>query len=570
MSVENHKRRNVEIDYSKKVVLGLLIVAFIIFWTIANYRASMKIHQQLLTTGGEIDADNIQEISASKFSSVGGKPKIVIDEWMLDKQIGTVKRSAREYFEFRDQYDDSSPQCKATYYGLEWLRFLNDSAVEVCQPKYKEINDEINTQSKIKCSFVHDRFPESYCLAENIAIDISLTSQFYTNMLLNGTSSNDQRNKFPASGSIKANCEIKSPLWQTEYFWGGSQKWLVETLQANQKYENEDECIAWVEHPVFVYGEMIENQILFYGLNLAAEQFLAYSLFDIGLDAQIIVADQIHDQDIESYFGVAYQMLMQMFSPKRPPRTLYSIIQESVMRSGGKNSGSVCFRKMMFNTMAHRSFLAKDNRIKTECRNSASVNSLVHFLTDGMGITQSLPPSHLFLSPISRVVWISRRGFSHNIENEEEVVSFLKKEVAKLGHQFLNVELHKMPIVEQMRFVRSTDVLVGVHGVGLTLGFVLPQSSALIEIETKGQGEAYRNFGIWRNLFYVKYFHDTLRPDPDSISSVVLIVINLVRKRTTFRLLPDGTLGPQDRSIPCGADYYENTSNFFIRNCSEM
>lgn len=53
--------------------------------------------------------------------------------------------------------------------------------------------------------------------------------------------------------------------------------------------------------------------------------------------------------------------------------------------------------------------------------------------------------------------------------------------------QLVAVDLGALGIEEQLRLVRSADVLAGYHGAALTLSLFMPPESALLEVE-----EAYR------------------------------------------------------------------------------
>ena len=56
------------------------------------------------------------------------------------------------------------------------------------------------------------------------------------------------------------------------------------------------------------------------------------------------------------------------------------------------------------------------------------------------------------------------------------------------------VDFASLSFVEQLRIVRNTDILVGVHGAGLTHGMYLPPSSAMVEIMPHGfHHKGFRN-----------------------------------------------------------------------------
>jgi len=76
---------------------------------------------------------------------------------------------------------------------------------------------------------------------------------------------------------------------------------------------------------------------------------------------------------------------------------------------------------------------------------------------------------------------ISRRN-KRVILNEHELVEAAQA----LGMEVQLVALERMPLYDQMRALRRTTVLVGIHGSGLTNGMFLPKGAAMIQLMPHG------------------------------------------------------------------------------------
>ncbi|KAF2762923.1 hypothetical protein EJ05DRAFT_471884 [Pseudovirgaria hyperparasitica] len=78
-----------------------------------------------------------------------------------------------------------------------------------------------------------------------------------------------------------------------------------------------------------------------------------------------------------------------------------------------------------------------------------------------------------------RVTWVKRTG-SRRLINEEQLVETAKARIPHIELQV--VDFAEIPFRDQVQLVRNTDVLVGVHGAGLTHGMWLQPGSVIAEI----------------------------------------------------------------------------------------
>jgi EGF domain-specific O-GlcNAc transferase len=76
--------------------------------------------------------------------------------------------------------------------------------------------------------------------------------------------------------------------------------------------------------------------------------------------------------------------------------------------------------------------------------------------------------------------------------NKAEYLETLKTKFPSVEIKAVNFATHSF--VEQLKIVRGTDILVGVHGAGLTHGMFLPEGSTMVEILPPGVGhKGFRN-----------------------------------------------------------------------------
>jgi EGF domain-specific O-GlcNAc transferase len=95
--------------------------------------------------------------------------------------------------------------------------------------------------------------------------------------------------------------------------------------------------------------------------------------------------------------------------------------------------------------------------------------------------------------------------------NKEEYISILKSKFPAVKIELVNFAAFSF--TEQLKIVRHTDILVGVHGAGLTHGMFMPPGSTMVEILPPGV--AHKGFRNMAKLLGHNHFssHATDRPD---------------------------------------------------------
>ncbi|QPG94344.1 hypothetical protein C2857_005739 [Epichloe festucae Fl1] len=126
--------------------------------------------------------------------------------------------------------------------------------------------------------------------------------------------------------------------------------------------------------------------------------------------------------------------------------------------------------------------------VDLDCRESALVRAFASRVLQHFNIATPARGN----TGVVNAKFIHRGGFRKLI-NETELIESVKKAVPHIRLEI--VDFAKFSIAEQFKMVRETDLLVGVHGAGLTHIMFLPPGSAVVEILPSGF--AHRGF---RNL----------------------------------------------------------------------
>jgi len=131
------------------------------------------------------------------------------------------------------------------------------------------------------------------------------------------------------------------------------------------------------------------------------------------------------------------------------------------------------------------------------CHHSALLDTFVHRLLQ-----------HYKISPAYRapdtpaVVTFIDRPTRRRLHDQDNLLEALRKKFPSVIIQAVN--FREMELAERIKICTETDVLVGVHGSGLTLSVFQPKGSSVVEIQPKGfNHKGFRNLA---NLMRQRYF----------------------------------------------------------------
>lgn len=92
---------------------------------------------------------------------------------------------------------------------------------------------------------------------------------------------------------------------------------------------------------------------------------------------------------------------------------------------------------------------------------------------------------------------------SRKIKNEQELQKFVQNLYP--NHSISSIQTDKLTMQDQLSAITNTDILIGMHGAGLTLALFLPKHGGLIELYPKywsSDNHHFRAIARWRKLQY--------------------------------------------------------------------
>lgn len=130
-------------------------------------------------------------------------------------------------------------------------------------------------------------------------------------------------------------------------------------------------------------------------------------------------------------------------------------------------------------------------------------------------------------------------GFvGRRIYNEEQLVNYIRRKNSNSVVTGVQIDLFSMK--QQLQLIADTDILVGMHGAGLTHAVFLPRRSALIELVPNywsPMAEHFMTICIWRRLVYRQWFNSDQRDEyPEQMTRVPPRVMNALIKNTIREL----------------------------------
>ena len=264
-------------------------------------------------------------------------------------------------------------------------------------------------------------------------------------------------------------------------------------------------CDVWVEEPTYLMK--LDATVNYYHhfcdfLNLYLSLHLVYSLGGhsdsaFSRDNHILVWD---NTNYASNFGAAFSAF-----------TSFPVLD---LTSFGARR--VCFRRLFLPLLPRMFFgLYYNTPLAPGCRNSGIFAAFSEFMLHRLGIPDRLETdSQRSRRPLS-VTLLSRRTQHRRVLNEPELIRAL--EDTRRYEVTVADFSHRTDFLAQLRVVRHTDILVGVHGAGLTHLLFLPDWGAVFELYDCGDPGCYQDLSRLRGLSYVGWTEreGPLAPRPD-------------------------------------------------------
>jgi hypothetical protein len=195
-----------------------------------------------------------------------------------------------------------------------------------------------------------------------------------------------------------------------------------------------------------------------------------------------------------------YQEVAEAFSGAYPVES----IEDALKRVTGKAAdGRVCLPRVIFSTWGHPSIQAAGSYFNMQrmdlsapykCSSSPILLGMRNFIVSrvlensvsSLAATRiadpSLPPG-LVNDKNIQVLWPVRKTRLTGLE--DVILGVIRRVCTEKNAQLVEKDLSNMSFSEQLSIIRSTNVLVGLHGAALTWAYFLPANSSLIEISNE-------------------------------------------------------------------------------------
>jgi len=143
-----------------------------------------------------------------------------------------------------------------------------------------------------------------------------------------------------------------------------------------------------------------------------------------------------------------------------------------------------------------------------------------------------------------RVLFLWRRNYvshprnplgkvSRKISNEAELLHYISANMPEASVD--GIQIDKLNMQQQLRRIANTDVLVGMHGAGLSHAIFLPEWAAVVELVPhywSAESNQFRMIATWRKMIYERWVNNDPRTEVAHLSTYVppYIISRLIKK----------------------------------------
>jgi protein O-GlcNAc transferase len=114
-----------------------------------------------------------------------------------------------------------------------------------------------------------------------------------------------------------------------------------------------------------------------------------------------------------------------------------------------------------------------------------------------------------------RITIIDRQTRHRNILNIDQLIEAVRKKNKNFIVNKVNFH-HRMPFKEQISITANTDILIGMHGAGLTHCLLLPDHAVLFELYNCDDEFCYKDLARLRGVQYMTWEKESLLHPQDA------------------------------------------------------
>ena len=370
----------------------------------------------------------------------------------------------------------------------------------------------------------HKGTQDLFCEAKNLLVDFSkVKGDPQKRKIRNG----DNYHSF-SQGALQSTCK-KTPRYKEGLFMN-HQRGMFRSLLAAQRPPNAG-TYTTIDTTTYLLQRDEDCENAFHATADFMNMYLVMTALGIHpRDQQLMLFDRHID-------GPYLELFQKAFSPEHP-----------VLRAGAYRSKRVLFKRLVFHleSPAALIFPKVAGKAPLQCHSTSLFQNYRKFVLDAFGLYDVKPP------PIPHVVLTLRRrtpakNVGRIMANEKEVIEKLEKgNMMKLSV----IDQAKMSFSEQLRMIRSANVLTGVHGAGLMFIMYAAEEAVLVEVHPSyRQDRHFRHAARMTGKAYMPV-RATQRESCQGSSDNVVVPLN------DFALAMDGAMrlarGFDDGISECG------------------
>ncbi|XP_030384210.1 EGF domain-specific O-linked N-acetylglucosamine transferase [Scaptodrosophila lebanonensis] len=291
-------------------------------------------------------------------------------------------------------------------------------------------------------------------------------------------------------GQLLGHCELnRTRLSAEQEHMGALQSWAPELRNFDvlpYPVLGSDACDLVVDTPTFV-------------MKIDA----TYNMYHHFCDFFNLYASLFVNQSHPAAFNTDVQILIWETYPYDSPfrDTFKAFTQRPVWTLSDVQGKRVCFRNVVLPLLPRMIFgLFYNTPIIQGCSNSGLFRAFSEFILHRLQIPFQAPLPQRKL----RITYLSRRTKYRQVLNEQELLAKLD---TNEDYVVQRVSYERLSFTEQLAITRNSDILIGMHGAGLTHLLFLPNWACIFELYNCEDPNCYKDLARLRGVHYITWKH---------------------------------------------------------------
>ncbi|XP_055851500.1 EGF domain-specific O-linked N-acetylglucosamine transferase [Episyrphus balteatus] len=350
-----------------------------------------------------------------------------------------------------------------------YIRQQIDEMSVMCEPTYRE-------DSSLECT-KYLRF----CRGRNLMINFTDLSKRHDLIRYNMN--------VLSQGQIGGHCRLhRKRLMNEMEHMGALQSWAPELRYFEEKdfrpITGNGKCDIVVEKPTYI-------------MKIDANYNMYHHFCDfINLYASLFV-----NQSHPLAFDTDTQVLIWESYPYESPfaETLKAFTKNPIWNLDNVRGKVVCFKNLVLPLLPRMIFgLYYNTPIINGCEKSGLFRAFSEFITHRLQI-----PMHEKINSKIRITFLSRKTKYRQALNEDELIA----EISGNRDYFVRrISFERgMSFSDQLQIIRNTDILIGMHGAGLTHLLFLPNWATIFELYNCEDPNCYKDLARLRGVSYITW-----------------------------------------------------------------